>query len=138
MQARARVGLFWVLLPCVMGCDDAGGSGTQQDPQLAGRWHRTADASSGNTKTDVSYTLNPDGTFEYAGVVSSAAGGAVVPQFSQFAGPDNTVRGLWKTAGQFLYAKPGGSQQWIVLGRYSITESRMVLHGGGKPQFWER
>ena len=120
--------------PCLTGCDDPGSSGAQRDRQLVGGWRRPTSTGGGDPKTDIYFTLSPDGTFEYGGAV----GNNVNPYFRQFLGPGNVVRGMWKTTGQFLYSKPDGSQQWAVLGRYSITGSRMVLHGGGKPQHWQR
>ena len=140
MQARGRVVLLWCLLPWLIGCGDAGSSGTQRDLQLVGHWRRTVDGNTGVepsrliVDTDIYCTMDLDGSFEYGATVA----GAVDPRFRQFVGSGNTVRGLWKSAGQVLYSKPDGSQQWIVLGRYSISGSRMVLHGGGRPEYWER
>ena len=139
MQASVPIVLLWSLLqylmvPCLMGCEDPGSSATQHDAQLAGRWRRPASTGRRNQKTDIYFTLSPDGTFEYGGAV----GDNVNPYFRQFLGPDNVVRGMWKTTGGFLYSKPDGSQQWTVLGRYSISDAGMVVHGGGKPRHWQR
>jgi hypothetical protein len=120
-----------VLSALLAGCGDGGGKSSDIDERLVGNWRYTRAHSL--LGTDIYSNLRADGTYAYSSQTVVRP-----PNVDPFQGQGSS--GRWKAKDSVLYARPDGQENWIEIGRYSISGNSLVLYppGGGQATYWER